>query len=108
MQTEENHTDERATSSSSLVRAHALMTGRVQGVAYRAFTQENARRLKLQGWVRNLPDGRVETEVQGTRAEVDTFLASLHQGPPLARVDHMQLDWVAVLNESEEFRILRS
>ncbi|MGB0909731.1 MAG: acylphosphatase [Nitrospirales bacterium] len=90
-----------------IVRAHLLVSGRVQGVAFRAFTQREARRLNLSGWVRNLQDGRVESEVEGRQEEVDAFLVALNQGPALASVEHVQVSWKKVLSESSEFRILR-
>ncbi len=64
-----------------------LVSGRVQGVCYRMATVEQARRLGLTGWVRNLADGRVEVYACGSRAALDTLQAWLHQGPPMARVD---------------------
>lgn len=95
-------------STSDLVRAHVLVRGRVQGVAYRAFAQHHAMRLELHGWVRNLPDGQVESEVEGARAAVDAFLTSLRQGPPLARVEEVRVNWITVMNDLEEFCIVRS
>lgn len=60
--------------------------GRVQGVGYRDWTIQHARRLGLTGWVRNLSDGTVEGVVQGARASVEIMIAACHAGPPLARV----------------------
>ncbi len=62
------------------------ITGRVQGVSFRFWAREEAVRLGLGGWVRNLPDGRVEALIQGERAAVDRMLSWLLQGPPAARV----------------------
>jgi len=67
-------------------RVHALVHGRVQGVRFRASTHEVADRLALSGWVRNLPDGRVEIEVEGTAEAVARLLTWARQGPPGARV----------------------
>jgi len=64
----------------------ALVEGRVQGVGFRAATVRQAHQLKLGGWVRNLPDGRVEALIQGDHAAVDRMLSWLLQGPPAARV----------------------
>ena len=61
--------------------------GRVQGVYFRAFTRDEALRLGLTGWVRNLPDGRVETVAQGPDEAVERFQAFLHKGSPFSRVD---------------------
>lgn len=62
------------------------MTGRVQGVCYRASTVDEASDRGLTGWVRNLPDGSVELEAQGEEASVKALLAWCAHGPPLARV----------------------
>ena len=68
-------------------RVHAFISGRVQGVGFRAFTQREARRLKLTGWVRNLADGRVEPDIVGPAKLVDALLATLTRGPRAARVE---------------------
>ena len=62
------------------------VTGRVQGVAFRAWTQEEARALGLRGWVRNEPDRSVAGVVIGPQREVTAFLAALEDGPPAAAV----------------------
>jgi acylphosphatase len=67
-------------------RVRAIVTGRVQGVAYRASTVEQARVHGVTGWVRNLPDGSVELEAQGDEARVSALLAWCAHGPPAARV----------------------
>jgi acylphosphatase len=64
----------------------AIVTGRVQGVCYRASTVDEARGHGLTGWVRNLPDGSVELEAQGDEARVAALLAWCAHGPPAARV----------------------
>lgn len=66
---------------------HFLVTGRVQGVFYRAATQEKARGLGLTGWVRNRPDGGVELVACGTENGLDALERWLWQGPPAARVE---------------------
>jgi acylphosphatase len=73
-------------------RVHAIVTGRVQGVSYRASTASEARRLGLVGWVRNLRDGSVELEAEGPDDRVASLLAWCHQGPPAARVAHVAVD----------------
>lgn len=60
--------------------------GRVQGVGYRAWTAQRAKKLGLTGWVRNLTDGSVECLVQGPREAVEAMTAACHAGPALARV----------------------
>ena len=66
------------------------VTGRVQGVSFRAWTQGTAERLGLAGWVRNRPDGSVEGQVQGPPEPVARFLDQLESGPPAARVDTVE------------------
>jgi acylphosphatase len=64
-----------------------LVTGKVQGVFFRHSTRVEARRLKLHGFARNLPDGSVEVVAGGAVAEVEQLHAWLHRGPAQARVD---------------------
>jgi len=68
----------------------ARIHGRVQGVWYRAWTQETARRLGLSGWVRNRADGTVETLLCGPPEAVERMLQLAHQGPPAARVERVE------------------
>ena len=75
--------------------AHATITGRVQGVFYRASTQREAERLGLFGWVRNLPSGQVEAQFEGPREKVEAALAWCAQGPPSAHVESVESDWTA-------------
>lgn len=69
-----------------------VVAGRVQGVYYRASTAEQAARLQLDGWVKNLADGRVEVVAAGAPAAVAELAGWLWQGPPAARVDAVQLE----------------
>ena len=68
------------------------VTGRVQGVSFRAWTQAQAEARGLEGWVRNTPEGAVEGVVQGPVDAVDDFVARLRSGPPLARVDDVHME----------------
>jgi acylphosphatase len=77
-----------------------LISGRVQGVCFRAYTREEACRLGLKGWVRNLPDGRVEVLAQGDPAKVGVLESWCHQGPPHARV--WQVEVVEEASDAEE------
>lgn len=74
-------------------RAHVWVSGRVQGVWYRAHTEKEARRHGVQGWVRNLPDGRVEAVFEGPEQAVRSMIDWCHRGPPRARVDDVQVTW---------------
>lgn len=69
-----------------LVARRFIVSGRVQGVGYRYFALEAARAEGLSGWVRNLPDGRVESFAEGDRDAVERFGRRLARGPGLARV----------------------
>jgi len=75
------------------VRAHAWISGRVQGVGFRFFTEHVARRYRVSGFVRNLPDGRVEVIAEGDQAVLETFLNELRRGPAGARVMELQVAW---------------
>lgn len=69
-----------------------LVSGRVQGVWYRASTREQALKLALDGYARNLPDGRVEVVACGGRAELEQLEEWLWQGPPAAQVNAVECD----------------
>jgi acylphosphatase len=77
----------------ALVRVHLLVSGRVQGVCFRQSTADTARRLGLRGWVRNLPDGRVEAEAEGDRVVAEALVEWCRRGPPAARVDGLEVGW---------------
>jgi acylphosphatase len=74
-----------------MIRRRVLVSGLVQGVAFRAYTRETARRIGVNGWVRNLPDGRVEALVEGDSELVHRMLSWLKKGPPSSRVDDVQV-----------------
>jgi acylphosphatase len=69
---------------------HLFVRGRVQGVGFRWHTRAEAQALGLAGWVRNLPDGRVEAWVEGEEAALERFLVWIRRGPPAARVDALE------------------
>lgn len=73
------------------VARHVLVSGRVQGVGFRWHTHSRAGELGLSGWVRNLPDGRVEAWVEGPEPAVEGLLAWLGKGPPAARVTGLEV-----------------
>jgi acylphosphatase len=85
----------------------AQIRGRVQGVFYRAWTQERARHLGLTGWVRNLPDGRVEWLAQGKRESLLELERLSHQGPPAAQVESVVSEWIDDEKDWNDFRIER-
>jgi acylphosphatase len=71
----------------------ARVTGRVQGVGFRYFAQREAQRLGLKGWVRNLSGGDVEVVAQGPEDALQEMLRTLRQGPPLAWVRDVVVEW---------------
>ncbi|MDD5099426.1 MAG: acylphosphatase [Syntrophales bacterium] len=73
-------------------RYHVRISGRVQGVYFRANTCGQARAFGLTGWVRNLPDGRVEALFEGERKNAEAMLAWCRTGTPPARVDHVEAE----------------
>lgn len=89
-----------------LIRAHLLVHGRVQGVGFRAFVQSQAVRRELKGWVKNLPDGRVESEVEGDEALVNEFIRTVRRGPSLARVQNVDLEWINPHARDSSFEIM--
>ncbi len=82
-----------------------LIGGRVQGVGFRIFTADVARREGLVGFVCNLPDGRVEAQVEGTEPAIDRFERALRQGPPGAMVGVIETNVSAPQGGFSEFRV---
>jgi acylphosphatase len=70
---------------------HIFISGRVQGVGFRHFTKSNAKKLGLTGWVKNLPDGRVEVLIQGSENQISEMLKLLEKGPPAAKVTSLSI-----------------
>ena len=89
------------------VRAHIYVSGRVQGVYFRRDTVNEALLLGLKGWVRNLPDRRVEAVAEGEEEGVEEFIRWCHEGPPLAIVRGVEVFRERPMGEFETFRILR-
>ncbi len=89
-----------------LIRAHLRIYGRVQGVFFRSSMRGRATKLGLTGWVRNLPDGSVEAVVEGPKDKVDELIRWAHRGPPLARVDRVEVKWERATQEFEDFSIV--
>jgi len=73
------------------IRVHLYVSGRVQGVFYRSNTRRKALELGLTGWVRNLPDGRVEAVVEGEEGQVEKLIQWCRRGPPLAAVTGLEV-----------------
>ena len=93
--------------SAEKVRVHLLITGRVQGVYYRASMLQEAQRLGLTGWVMNRPDGSVEAVAEGWQAKIEELIAWCRQGPQGARVSQVEVAWGKPENDFYSFTIRR-
>jgi len=82
-----------------------VVSGRVQGVGFRYFTQDVARREGVTGWVRNLPDGRVEARVEGEAEAVTRVERAIRAGPRGARVDAVSVDIEDVSGAYQTFSV---
>ena len=87
------------------VRADVLVEGFVQGVFFRDSTRRRARELGLTGWVRNLPDGRVEAVFEGEESAVEAAVAFVREGPPHAQVLHVDVVYGPYSGEFSDFRV---
>jgi len=87
------------------VRAHVIIEGRVQGVFFRAHTQDEARRRNVMGWVKNRYDGGVEAVFEGEKEDVQSLIEWCHVGPPYARVTNVKVEWEDYLGEFSDFSI---
>lgn len=86
-------------------RIEAIVYGRVQGVAFRYATYNQATLLRLTGWVMNRLDGSVRVVAEGPERDLATLSAWLHEGPAAARVDFVDLDWLEATGEFGNFTI---
>jgi acylphosphatase len=92
----------------TLVRAHVRIIGRVQGVGFRYSTFDEARRRRLNGWVRNLDSGDVEAVFEGPRSVVERMLRWCAEGPPGAFVRDVNVRWDEPLEHFSSFDIRRT
>ena len=91
--------------SANRQRLHLIVHGRVQGVFFRGAALDEAHDLGLTGWVRNRPDRTVEIVAEGDRRNLEMLLAWAYQGPPSARVDRVDTEWLPASGEFHEFTI---
>ena len=87
------------------IRAHVLIEGRVQGVFFRSETRRVALEHHLCGWVKNLPDGRVEAIFEGVEKDVERAVQWCHKGPPHALVRQVSVTSEPYQGEFETFSI---
>lgn len=95
------------TNTDAMQRFSARITGRVQGVGFRNFTQRTASRLGLVGWVRNEPDGSVRLEAEGASDDVEALHTAVQEGPRMARVKSVDAEVRDATGEFETFRVRR-
>ena len=89
-----------------LASVHAIVSGRVQGVFFRAFTLRHARELGLTGYARNLPDGKaVEVQAEGERNKLEKLIDYLKVGPPAAKVEKVVTNWSGYTGSYSDFKI---
>ncbi|MGC8669024.1 MAG: acylphosphatase [Chthonomonadales bacterium] len=86
-------------------RLHMVVSGHVQGVSFRYYTQQRAQALGLDGWVRNLPDGSVEIVAEGDTARLVELAQWARKGPPSARVMDVRTEFLPAANDVHGFRI---
>ena len=86
-------------------RAHVFVSGRVQGVFFRSETKRKADRHEVKGWVRNLPDDRVEVVFEGEKEAVKALIEFCKHGPSGARVTKVDLTWENYTGEFDRFKM---
>jgi acylphosphatase len=86
-------------------RIEATVYGHVQGVYFRQATQQSARRFGLSGWVANEWDGTVQVIAEGEEQALEQLVDFLHDGPPSARVERVQANWLAATGEFDDFQV---
>ncbi|MCX7726113.1 MAG: acylphosphatase [Chitinispirillaceae bacterium] len=79
-----------------------IVSGRVQGVGFRFFTRNCARKYNISGWVRNCDDGSVEIEAEGEKDKIENFTEEIKKGPPSSRVTDVKICELPLNNEKEE------
>ena len=87
-------------------RCHILISGKVQGVYYRAYAKTNAEKVRVTGYVKNMPDGRVEVVAEGDEFDVLSFIQFIRSGPPGSVIDGFDVEWLPDRGEFKDFEIL--
>jgi len=88
------------------VRARVMIGGRVQGVNFRACTRDEARAFGVDGWVRNLEDGRVEAVFEGPKLAVKRIISWCYGGPSHASVERVEVQWEHPTGQERDFSIV--
>lgn len=89
-----------------MIEMNAVIEGKVQAVAYRTYVQETATNLALVGYVKNLPDGKVEVVAQGLPDTLKEFVEYLNEGSLLSKVESVSIDWRSAIKTYNEFSII--
>lgn len=87
------------------LRAHVVIRGYVQGVWFRASTRDEATRIGVSGWVRNLSDGSVDALFEGEKKKVEEIIGWCHRGPSGAQVSRVDISWEPYKGEYQNFNI---
>ena len=88
-----------------MIRYSILVSGRIQGVGFRFFTQLTATNLKLTGWCKNLNDGKVQIEIQGSDETINKFISALKKGNNFSRVDEMEINKIPTVEIENKYSI---
>ena len=91
--------------SENMAAAHIFVSGRVQGVFYRAGTRECALKHHLTGWVRNLSDGRVEAMLEGEKENIEKVIEWCRSGPPAAAPSGLDIEWLKYSGSFTDFAL---
>lgn len=86
-------------------RAHVFISGKVQGVFFRATTRDEANKRDIGGWVKNLSDGRVEAVFEGEEEKVEEMIEFCHEGPSAAEVKDVDVEWQGHKDEFSGFKV---
>ena len=99
---------EKSSPKNDLARVHIWVTGRVQGVGFRAFVAYSARRIGVSGWVRNVGYDTVEAVAEGTQAQVEQFIQAVKTGPRGAQIDESRVETETPSGEYADFEVRAS
>jgi acylphosphatase len=93
------------TEDNEILRVHVWVEGRVQAVGFRAFVQQNAVQIGVNGWVRNVGYDTVEAVAEGAKEQIDKFLRMVKRGPSISRVEDAREEWEKATGEFRSFRV---
>jgi len=86
--------------------AHVIISGFVQGVSFRRFIKDNAQKLGITGWVRNVSNGVIEAQFQGEEEAINNMIQICKKGPLLSEVKSVEVDWVTDKEPFVDFKII--